>query len=138
VHKSGSCKLATAGIKRKRIRRTGTHSAQYSVFFSSGVIQLFIYAGRDSGFCDRFMTHKHANINIRLHSQEGQDSCAAAAAEHLIFKTSTEDQTVHLTNKGMRKDSERFSPWLGAGGCMKVQTSDDMCEGACKASSEGV
>jgi hypothetical protein len=30
----------------------------------------------------------------------------------LIFKTSTEDQTVHLTNKDMTKDSERFSPWF--------------------------
>jgi hypothetical protein len=49
---------------------------------------------------------------LRLQSQEGQDLCAAAAAGHLMFKTSTEDQTVHLTNKGMTKDSERFSPWF--------------------------
>ncbi len=32
-----------------------------------------------------------------LQSQEGQDLCAAAAAGHLIFKTSTEEKTVHLT-----------------------------------------
>jgi hypothetical protein len=47
---------------------------------------------------------------LRLQSQEGQDLCAAAAARHLIFKTSTEEKTVHLTNKGMTKDSESFSP----------------------------
>jgi hypothetical protein len=46
---------------------------------------------------------------LRLQSQRGQDLCAAAAAEHLIFKTSTEEQTVDLTNKGMRKDSQIFS-----------------------------
>jgi len=34
---------------------------------------------------------------LRLQSQEGQDLCAAATAEHLIFKTSTEEQTVDLT-----------------------------------------
>ena len=34
---------------------------------------------------------------LRLQSQEGQDLCAAAAVEHLMFKTSTDDQTVlHL------------------------------------------
>ena len=49
---------------------------------------------------------------LRIQSQEGQDLCAAAAAEQLIFKTSTEEQTVDLTNKGMTKDSERFSPWF--------------------------
>ena len=49
---------------------------------------------------------------LRLQSQEGQDLCAAAAAGHLMFKTSTEDQTVDLANKGMTKDSERFSPWF--------------------------
>ena len=49
---------------------------------------------------------------LRLQSQEGQDLCAAAAAEHLIFKTSTEEQTVDLTNKGMTKDSQRVSPWF--------------------------
>ena len=49
---------------------------------------------------------------LRLQSQEGQDLCAAAAAEHLIFKTSTEEQTVDLTNKDMTKDSERFLPWF--------------------------
>ena len=49
---------------------------------------------------------------MRLQSQEGQDLCAAAAAEHLIFKTSTEGQTVDLTNKGMPKDSQRFLRWF--------------------------
>jgi hypothetical protein len=49
---------------------------------------------------------------LRLQSQQGQDLCATAAAGHLMLKTSTEDQTVHLTNKGMTKDSERFSPWF--------------------------
>jgi len=43
---------------------------------------------------------------------EAQDLCAAAAAGHLMFKTCTEDQTVDLTNKGMTKDSPRFSPWF--------------------------
>ena len=46
---------------------------------------------------------------MRLQSQEGQDLCAAAAAEDLMFKMCTEDQTVDLTNKDMTKDSERFS-----------------------------
>jgi hypothetical protein len=49
---------------------------------------------------------------LRVQSQEGQDLCAAAAAGHLMFKTCTEDQTVDLTNKGMTKDSLRFSPWF--------------------------
>jgi hypothetical protein len=47
---------------------------------------------------------------LRLQSQEGQDLCATVTAGHLIFKTSTEDQTVDLTNKDMTKDSESFSP----------------------------
>jgi hypothetical protein len=46
---------------------------------------------------------------LRLQSQGDQDLCAAAAAEHLIFKTSTEEQTVDLPNKGRTKDSQRFS-----------------------------
>jgi hypothetical protein len=29
-----------------------------------------------------------------------------------MFKTCTEDQTVDLTNKGMTKDSQRFSRWF--------------------------
>jgi hypothetical protein len=33
-------------------------------------------------------------------------------SEYLIFKTSTEEQTVDLTNKGMTKDSQRFSRWF--------------------------
>jgi hypothetical protein len=52
---------------------------------------------------------------LRLQSQGGQDLCAAAAAEHLIFKTSPEEQTVDLTNKGMPKDSQRFSRWFHSG-----------------------
>ena len=39
-------------------------------------------------------------------------SCTAAAAKHLIFKTNPEEQTVDLTNKGMPKDSQRFSRWF--------------------------
>ncbi len=84
---------------------------------------------------------------LRLQSQEGQDLCAAAAAGHLMFKTSTEDQTVDLTNKGMTKDSARFCPWFhsawrttgpilwhaAAGGYMKVLTCDHTWEGACAA-----
>jgi hypothetical protein len=49
---------------------------------------------------------------LRLQSQGGQDLCTAAAAEHLIFKTSTEEHTVDLTNKDMTKDSQRFSRWF--------------------------
>jgi hypothetical protein len=49
---------------------------------------------------------------LRLQSQEVQDLCAAAAAAHLIFKTSTAEQSVDLTNKDMTKDSQRFSPWF--------------------------
>jgi len=49
---------------------------------------------------------------LRLQSQEGQDLCSAAAAEHLIFKTRTEEQTVDLPNNGMTKDSKRVSPWF--------------------------
>ena len=39
-----------------------------------------------------------------LHSQEGQDLCACAAAEELIFNTSSQHQTVDLSNKCMTKD----------------------------------
>ena len=39
-----------------------------------------------------------------LHSQEGQDLCACAGAEELIFNTSSEHQTVDLSNKCMTKD----------------------------------
>ena len=42
---------------------------------------------------------------MRIQSQDDQDLCAAAAAGPLILKTSTESETVHLTNKGMTKDS---------------------------------
>jgi hypothetical protein len=41
----------------------------------------------------------------RLQSQGDQDLCAAATAEHLIFKTSTEERTVDLTTKDTTKDS---------------------------------
>ena len=41
---------------------------------------------------------------LYLHSQEGQDLCACAAAEELIFNTSSEHQTVDLSNKCMTKD----------------------------------
>jgi hypothetical protein len=39
-----------------------------------------------------------------LHSQEGQDLCACAVAKELIFNTSSEHQTVDLSNKCMTKD----------------------------------
>ena len=39
-----------------------------------------------------------------LHSQEGQDLCACAAAEELIFNTSSQHQTVDLSNQCMTKD----------------------------------
>ena len=39
-----------------------------------------------------------------LHSQEGQDLCACVVAEELIFNTSSEHQTVDLSNKCMTKD----------------------------------
>jgi hypothetical protein len=39
-----------------------------------------------------------------LHSQEGQDLCACTAAEELIFNTSSQHQTVDLSNKCMTKD----------------------------------
>jgi hypothetical protein len=39
-----------------------------------------------------------------LHSQEGQDLCACVAAEELIFNTSSEHQTVDLSNKYLTKD----------------------------------
>jgi hypothetical protein len=42
-----------------------------------------------------------------LHNQEGQDLLVCAAAEELIFNTSSQHQTVH--DEGF---SERFSPWL--------------------------
>ena len=40
---------------------------------------------------------------LYLHSQEGQDLCPCAAAEELIFNTSSEHQTVDLSNKCMTK-----------------------------------
>ncbi len=49
---------------------------------------------------------------FRLQSQEVQDLCTVTVPGHLMFKTSTEDQTVDLTNKVMTRDSERFSSWF--------------------------
>ena len=49
---------------------------------------------------------------FRIQSQEGQDLCTTTPTEDLIFKTSTEDQTVDLTNKVMTKDSRRVSTWF--------------------------
>ena len=49
---------------------------------------------------------------LRIQSQEGQELCGTAAEGNLMFKTCTEDQTVDLTNKGMTKDSPRFSRWF--------------------------
>ncbi len=102
------------------------------------------------GTCIKFLglqqwtSHRGGEEGLRPQSQEGQDLSAPVTAEQLIFKTSTEKQTVYLTNKDLTKDSERFSPWLysawrttgpirwhaGSGGCMKVQTCGDTCEGA--------
>ncbi len=48
---------------------------------------------------------------FRLQSQEGQDLCVDPG-DHLIFKTSTEEETVDLTNKGMTKDSQRVLCFL--------------------------
>ncbi len=48
----------------------------------------------------------------RLQSQRDQDLCVVEDAEHLIFKTSTEERTVDLTNKDTTKDSQRFSRWF--------------------------
>jgi hypothetical protein len=39
-----------------------------------------------------------------LHGQEVQDLCACATVEELIFNTSSEHQTVDLSNKCMTKD----------------------------------
>jgi hypothetical protein len=39
-----------------------------------------------------------------LHSQEGQDLCVCTVAEELIFNTSSQHQTVDLSNQCMTKD----------------------------------
>ncbi len=49
---------------------------------------------------------------LRLHSQGDQDLCTVTGTEHLIFKTSAEEQTVDLPNKDMTKDSQRFLRWF--------------------------
>ena len=66
----------------------------------------------DLGIFKLIFTHHHHGTSsrvgeegIRLQSQEGQDLCGTVATDPLILKTSTEPQTVHLTNKDMTKDS---------------------------------
>ena len=41
---------------------------------------------------------------LRLQSQEDQDLCASPSAEEHILNTSSEHQTVHLSNKCRTKD----------------------------------
>jgi hypothetical protein len=43
-----------------------------------------------------------------LHSQEGQDLCGCVTTEELIFNTSSEHQTVDLSNKFMTPDRGSF------------------------------
>jgi hypothetical protein len=70
------------------------------------------------GTCIKFLglrqwaSQRGGEEGLRPQSQQVQDLSAVAATEQLIFKTSTENQTVHLTNKDLTKDSERFSSWL--------------------------
>ena len=59
-----------------------------------------------------FSKHRNAASQRGRRRGVGQELCAAAAAEQLIFKTCTAEQTVDLTNKDMTKDSQRFSPWF--------------------------
>ena len=108
------------GPGKKLVRRN------YSIFFTAlrapGKKAVFSWSlstsWKTKAHITWFSQHRNAasqwggGEGLRLQSQEGQDLCAAAAAGHLMFKTSTEDQTVDLTNKGMTKDSERFSPWF--------------------------
>ena len=108
------------GPGKKLVRRN------YSIFFTAlrapGKKVVFSWSPSTSwktkAHITWFSQHRNAasqwggGEGLRLQSQEGQDLCAAAAAGHLMFKTSTEDQTVDLTNKGMTKDSARFSPWF--------------------------
>jgi hypothetical protein len=42
--------------------------------------------------------------DVAVTESRKQDLCADVGAEHLIFKTSTEKQTVDLTNKDMTND----------------------------------
>jgi hypothetical protein len=60
----------------------------------------------------QWASQRDGEEGFRPQSQDGQNLSAVAAPEQLIFKTSTEKQTVYLTNKDLTKDSERFSPWL--------------------------
>ena len=108
------------GPGKKLVRRN------YSIFFTAlrapGKKAVFSWSlstsWKTKAHITWFSQHRNAasqwggGEGLRLQSQEGQDLCGAAAAGHLMFKTSTEDQTVDLTNKGMTKDSARFSPWF--------------------------
>ncbi len=63
----------------------------------------------------KFVSHtgspRGGGEGLRVQSQQDQDYlCAPVVTDQLIFKTSTEYQSVDLTNKDMIKDSERFSP----------------------------
>ncbi len=63
----------------------------------------------------RFVSQRGGGEGFRIQSQEGQDFFPVADTDHLIFKTSTEEHTVDLTNKVMTKDSQRFSSWFHSG-----------------------
>ena len=78
----------------------------------SAMVLAVLSSRMSAGGCSLAGRRDNVPCPLRPQSQEGQDLSAAAAAEQLIFKTSTEKQTVHLTNKDLTKDSERFSPWL--------------------------
>ena len=87
-----------------------------------------------------------------LQIQEGQDLCVFAVVEQLTFKTSSEHQTVYLSNKCTTKDFLRDfrNGWTVHGGQedhtfdaqlqvdVKVKTSDDTCEGVCAAKQRNV
>ena len=108
------------GPGKKLVRRN------YSIFFTAlrapGKKAVFSWSlstsWRTKGHITWFSQHHNAasqrggGEGLRLQSQDGQDLCATADTGHLMFKMSTEDQTVHLTNKDMTKDSERFSQWF--------------------------
>ena len=73
---------------------------------------MWLHNGAEELGCGYRVKEIRIHVQLQLQSQGDQDSCASAVAEHLIFKTSTEEQTVDLTNKGMRKDSQIFSRWF--------------------------
>ncbi len=81
-----------------------------------------------------------------LHSQEDQDLCGCEVVEELIFNTSSEHQTVDLSNKCMTKDFLRdFRHGCTVHGGQEDRTfdmqlpvdtltcSDDTCEVVCAA-----